>query len=240
VATALIDGERAGGQRKTKNKQEICSRAGWGIHVNPLAREQNQEGRNMKRTAQIAVIGALLAVGIAQSYAQIPVVVSQLKVTLSGFAGGDAGAASVKITNKDIINALNLSDNGFDFSNGAKLMVAVPAEGGSPRIFVRDGGTDTDVNDFFGTDSSVVVATSNGKTQYEIRDLSFDNGVGESFNVSGFTTDKIGTVNGADTGKLTGQVTSSNATVSGTGTVAGTDTVLKGTIGTSGAKGEML
>jgi len=193
----------------------------------------------MKRTAQIAVIGALLAVGVAQSYAQTPVVVSQLKIALSGFAGGASAAAPVKITNKDIINALNSSSSAFGFSNGAKLMVAVPADGGSASFFVRDGGTDTDVSGFFGTDSSSVIATSNGKTQYEIRDLSFDNGAGESFSVNGYSTDKVGSVNGKDTGKLDNQVISSNSTVSGTGTVDGTDTVLKGTIGTSGAKGEM-
>jgi hypothetical protein len=192
----------------------------------------------MKRTAQIAVIGALLAVGVAQSYAQTPVVVSQVKIALSGFAGGDSGAAPVKITNKDVINALNASDAAFGFSNGAKLMVAVPADGGSPSFFVRDGGTDTDVSDFFSTDSSSLIAASNGKTQYEIRELSFANGAGESFDVNGFSTDKVGSVKGKDTGKLDGQVISSTSTVSGTGTVDGTDTVLKGTIGTSGAKGE--
>jgi len=193
----------------------------------------------MKRTAQIAVIGALLAVGITQSYAQTPVVVSQLKIALSGFAGGESAAAPVKITNKDIINALNASDAAFGFSNGAKLMVAVPADGGSPSFFVRDGGTDTDVSDFFTSDSNSLVAASNGKTQYQIRDLSFANGAGESFDVNGFSTDKVGTVNGKDTGKLNGQVISSTTTVSGSGTVDGTTTVLKGTIGTGGAKGEM-
>jgi len=194
----------------------------------------------MKRTAQIAVIGALLAVGVAQSYAQTPVVVSQLKITLSGFAGGESAAAPVKITNKDIINALNSSAAAFGFSNGAKLMVQVPADGGSPSFFVRDGGTDTDVSDFFTTDSTSVIAASNGKTQYEIRDLSFSNGAGESFAVSGFSTDKVGSVNGKDTGKLNSQVISSNSTVSATGTVDGTHTVAKVSMGISGAKGEML
>jgi hypothetical protein len=193
----------------------------------------------MKRTAQIAVIGALLAVGIAQSYAQTPVVVSSLSVALSGFAGGESASAPVKITNKDIINALNASSSAFGFSKSAKLMISVPADGGSPSFFVRDGGTDTDVSDFFGTDSSDVVRTSNGKTQYEILFLSFDNGAGESFDVNGFATDRIGTVKGKDTGNLDGQVTSFNSTQSGTGTVDGTLTVVKGTVNASGAKGEL-
>jgi hypothetical protein len=194
----------------------------------------------MKRTAQIAVIGALLAVGAAQSYAQTPMVVSQLKIALTGFAGGESGAATVKITNKDIINALNASDAGFDFSGGAKLLIAVPAEGGSPSFIVRDQGTDTDVSDFFGTDSSDVVRTSNGKTQYEILFLSFSNGAGESFDVNGYATDKIGNVKGKDTGTLEGQITGFTSTQSGTGSVDDTFTVVKGTISASGAKGENL
>jgi hypothetical protein len=227
---------------ETKNKKEICSKGWLGIHVSRVPRERNQEGRNMKRTAQIAVIGAMLAVGVAQSYAQSnAVVVSSLNINLSGFAGGASAAAPVKITNKDIINALNASSSAFGFSKNAKLLVEVPAGGGgaSPAFVVRDGGTDTDVSGFFGTDSTTTIAASNGKTQYEIRTLMFDNGAGESFNVSGFSTDKVGTVSGKDTGKLDGEVIGSTSTVSGTGTVDGTDTVLKGTIGTSGAKGEL-
>src|SRR6267378_6228571 len=120
--------EKGDSQRKTKNKQEICSQGWRGIHVARLLREQNQEGRNMKRTAQITVIGALLAVGVAQSYAQSPFVVSSLNVALSGFAGGSSSATAVKITNKDIINALN-SSNSFGFSKSAKLIIEVPAGG---------------------------------------------------------------------------------------------------------------
>jgi hypothetical protein len=192
----------------------------------------------MKRTAQIAVIGALLAVGIAQSYAQTPVVVSSLNVSLSGFAGGSDSSAPVRITNKDIINALNASAAAFGFGKSAKLMIVVPAEGGSPSFIVRQPGSDdTDVSDFFGTDSSDVV--SNGKTQYEILFLSFANGAGTSFDVNGAATDKIGKVTGKDTGVLDGQITGFTSTQSGTGEVDSTFSVLKGTVSASGAKGEM-
>jgi len=190
----------------------------------------------MKRTAQIAVIGAMLAAGIAESYAQTPMVVSSLNVALSGFAGDSSSATPVRITNKDIINALNASGS-FDFGKGAKLMIVVPAEGGSPSFIVREGGTDTDVSDFFGTGSSDVV--SNGKQQYEIFELSFGNGEGTDFDVSGFATDRIGKVNGKDTGALDSQVTGFNSSVSGTGDVDGTFAVLKGSITAAGAKGEM-
>jgi len=193
----------------------------------------------MKKTAQIAVIGVLLAVGAAQSYAQSPFVVSSLNISLSGFVGGPSSATPVKITNKDIINALNSSSSAFGFSKSAKLLIEVPAGGGSPSFVVRDGGTDTDVSSFFGTDSSDVVVTTSGKTQYEIFFLSFDNGAGETFDVNGFATDHIGTVNGKDTGKLEGEITSFTSNDSGTGSVDGAFAVLKGTIGASGAKGEM-
>jgi hypothetical protein len=192
----------------------------------------------MKRTAQIAVIGALLATGIAQSYAQSnAVVVSQLTVALSGFAGDTNTAKAVKISNKDIINALNASGSAFGFSKSAKLLIVVPAEGGSPSFTVRDKGTDTDVSSFFGTDSSDVV--SNGRTQYEILHVTFNNGAGVSFDVNGAATDKIGKVTGKDTGVLEGQVTSFTSTVSGTGEVDGTFSVFKGTVNGSGAKGEL-
>jgi hypothetical protein len=191
----------------------------------------------MKRTAQIAVIGALLAVGVAQSYAQSPFVVSSLNVALSGFSGDSSTATAVRISNKDIITALNNSSSAFGFSKSAKLLIEVPAGGGSPAFVVRDGGTDTDVSSFFGTDSTGLV--SNGKQQYEILTLSFDAGTGTDFNVSGFSTAKIGTVSGKDTGKLTDQVTGFTSTVSGTGDVNSTPAVLKGTVSATGAKGEM-
>jgi hypothetical protein len=191
----------------------------------------------MKRTAQIAVIGALFAIGIAQSYAQTPVVASTLNVALSGFSGDSSSATAVRISNKDIISALNNSSGGFSFGKGAKLMIVVPAEGGSPSFIVRDAGTDTDVSGFFSTGSSDVV--SNGKQQYETFELQFDNDAGTSFDVSGFATDRIGKVSGKDTGVLEDQVTSFNASVSGTGDVDSTFAVLKGTITAAGAKGEM-
>jgi hypothetical protein len=226
---------------KQKQKKRSVQRAGWGIHVARMPREQNQEGRNMKRTAQIAVIGALLALGgVAQTYAQSnAVVVSQLNINVSGFTGGASSATPVKITNKDVINSLNASSSAFTFSKNAKLLFVVPAGGGTPSVVVRDGSTDTDVSSFFTTDSSDVVVATNGKTQYEIFHLTFDNGKGNTFDVNGFATDHIGTVNGKDTGKLDGQITSFTSNVSGTGSVDGTFSVVKGTVGASGAKGEL-
>src|ERR1051325_2553191 len=234
MAIALL----AGGVRKPtkKNKQKNCCQTDEDFLRPHPKWKQIQEGRNMKRTAQIAVIGALLALGIAQSNAQTPEVVSTLNIALSGFAGDSSSATPVRISNKDIINALNNSSSAFGFSSRAKLMIVVPAEGGSPTFIVRDGGTDTDVSDFFGTGSSDVV--SNGKQQYEVFELSFDNGAGTDFAVSGFATDHIGKVNGKDTGVLEDQVTGFNSSVSGTGEVDGSLAILKGSINAGGANGE--
>jgi hypothetical protein len=154
---------------------------------------------------------------------------------LSGFSGDDTGATPVRITTKDIINALN--DAGNSFSKRARLLVEVPADGGSPAFVVRDGDTDTDVSDSFSTDTSSTI--SNGRQQYQILTLQFDAGTGTDFLVSGFTTEHIGTVRGKDTGSLSDQVTSLNSSVSGTGDVGGTSAVLKGTVNAGGAKGEM-
>jgi hypothetical protein len=235
IAPLVGEGES---QRKNKNKQKNCYQTDEDFLCLHSIWEQIREGRKMKRTAQIAVIGALLAVGIAQSYAQSnAVVVSQLNVALSGFSGGSDTATPVRLSNKDIISALNASSGGFSFGKTAKLMMVVPAAGGSPSFIVREGSTDTDVSNFFSTGSSDVV--SNGKQQYEIFNLTFDNGGGTSFDVSGFATDRIGKVTGRDTGVLDGQVTSFNSSVSGTGEVSGTFAVLKGTVNGSGAKGEL-
>jgi hypothetical protein len=57
--------------------------------------------------------------------------------------------------------------------------------------------------------------------------------------VNGFSTAKIGTVSGKDTGKLTDQVTGFTSTVSGTGDVSSTAAVLKGTVSATGGKGEL-
>lgn len=235
MADALLAG--GGSEPTAKNKQKNCRHADEDLFCPNQNWKQIQEGRKMKRTAQIAVIGALLAMGIAQSNAQTPEVVSTLNVALSGFSGDTSSATAVRITNKDIINALNNSSSAFGFSSKAKLMIVVPADGGSPNFIVRDGSTDTDVSDFFGTGSSDVV--SNGKQQYEVFELSFDNGAGTDFDANGFATDHIGMVNGKDTGVLDGQVTSFNSSVSGTGDVDGSLAILKGTITAAGAKGEM-
>ena len=120
-------------------------------------------------------------------------------------------------------------------------MVVVPVDGGSPSFIVREtshgANTDTDVSDFFSTDSNGSVG--NGKTKYEILSLSFDNGVGTSFDVSGFATEHRGNVTGHDTGAIADQTTSLNASVSGTGSSDGTPAVLKGTVTATGGKGEV-
>lgn len=237
MAIALLTGGGQEPTEKQKNKQKNCCHTDEDFFCPHRNGNRFKKGRKMKRTAQIAVIGAMLAVGIAQSYAQSPTVVSSLNIALSGFAGDSSTATAVRISNKDIINALNSSSSAFGFSSKAKLMIVVPAAGGSPSFLVRDGGTDTDVSDFFGTGSSDVV--SNGKQQYEIFTLSFDNGAGTDFDVNGFATDHIGKVNGKDTGVLEDQVTSFNSSVSGTGDVNGSFAVLKGTVNAAGAKGEM-
>src|SRR5215831_8391999 len=119
IAPLVGEGES---QRKNKNKQKNCYQTDEDFLCLHSIWEQIREGRNMKRTAQIAVIGALLAVGIAQSYAQSnAVVVSQLNVALSGFSGGSDTATPVRLSNKDIISALNASSGGFSFGKTAKL-----------------------------------------------------------------------------------------------------------------------
>jgi hypothetical protein len=139
----------------------------------------------MKNTLRLAIIGGLVAVGIAQSQAQttntnvITFTTNMeqvLNITLTGVSGTNGvGGNPVRIGNKDIINSLNLA-TGAGFSSKARLVLinGVSTDTNAPTaIVVRDsaGGTnaDTDVSGFFsiGTIGTPIVkskTSSQGKT----------------------------------------------------------------------------
>jgi hypothetical protein len=203
----------------------------------------------MKKTMKLAVIGTLMAIGIATANAQdtnsttTTNVVLNLNIALTGFRQADeSNAAPVRITNKDVLTALNASSGGFNFGRTAKLVV-LSSDGGGPSFFVRErtgtSNTSTDVSGFFSTSQTDEIIAKNGN-RYSILTVIFDNGAGTDFNVSGFATRKQGRLSGRGIGVITGITSGLSATVSGTGHVSGDSAVLKGTVNASGPKAEIV
>ena len=199
----------------------------------------------MKKIMKLAVIGTLIAIGISTANAQTTNtnVVLGLNIALSGFRQADeSNAAPVRITTKDVLNALNASSGGFNFGRSAKLVV-VSSDGGGPSFFVREktGTTtvSTDVSAYFTTSQTDEIIAKNGN-RYSILTVTFDNGAGTDFNVNGFATRKQGRLSGRGIGVITGVTTGLTATVSGTGHANGDSAVLKGTVGASGPKAEIV
>jgi len=206
----------------------------------------------MKKIIQLAVmIGACAVAGIANVNAQTNTnVVLNLNIALTGVTDGATSDAvkHVRINTKDVIAALNgptitgggAVSNSFSFGKTAKLLV-LSGSGNGPAVFVRETisrtNIDTDVSAYFTISETDHVGTASLRNS--ILTVTFDNGVGTSFNVSGFATEHRGRVSSRATGVLTDQTTSVNASVAGTGFVAGAYSILRGTIAASGAKVEV-
>jgi len=192
----------------------------------------------MKNTLKLAVIVALMAIGVAQTNAQDKTIWVQ-KVNISLTAWKDGDPKPVKITTKDIVSRLS----GFTsvdvtnpvFSTGSQLLIKQDTTAGDNQVFVvRDPKThvDTDVSAFFdvGSTASVEFTAGTKTVRHSITTFIFGGLVDLSFNISGFTTETSGTANGAEVTK------SAKAAVSGTATVATSEAVVNGTISLSGGK----
>src|ERR1041385_1655837 len=151
----------------------------------------------MKKMTKLAIITGMAVLAAAAANAQTTNVTYNVNVALTGFKqSGDSNAAPVRVTTKDIINALNnIPEGGFAFGRSAKIVaISTQGEGGGgvPAFFVREKvgseTTTTDISSFLAiTDASSEVIGRNG-VQYGIVTFHFDDGVGDSFTVSGFAT----------------------------------------------------
>src|SRR5262249_52369619 len=148
----------------------------------------------MKNGIGIAVLCWMLVFGsVVKSSAETNVVMVAT-FALSGVKQSGDTVASVRITNKDILNALN--DTGqFSFGSKAQI-VLISVNDQLPSFAVREhNGSDvvtTDIGDFFVLVESTELHTSNNLTSYVIQDFEFDNQNGTSFSVSGLSTLKRG------------------------------------------------
>ena len=181
-----------------------------------------------------------LAFGSGIAVAQGFTVAMQAHFNLSGFRGDGSSATPVKITNKDILNALN--DTGrFSFSSSAQI-VLLSFEGELPTFAVREGNgsnvTTTDISSYFFITEPLEVHHGPHQTSYAIYVYNFDNQNGTSFSVGGMTTLHAGTITGPGIGPLDRDKTLTSA-VSGSGTDNGDTIVLRGTVSGGSAKAEV-
>src|ERR1051325_11204209 len=189
---------------------------------------KTNSSRNWMNVWAIAVIFAC-STGVA--VAQQTNVSMVTHFALSGFAQtGDSTVGAFKITNKDILNALNATGR-LDFSSSAQIIM-LSFEGQLPNFAVREGSGDnvttTDISSYFSLSEPGEVHTAN-HVSYAIYEYSFDNRNGTSFTVSGMTTLHAGTIKSPGIAALFRDRTLTS-TVGGSGNINGDTVVMRGTI----------
>jgi hypothetical protein len=188
----------------------------------------------------LCAIAVFLTIGSRVAVAAVTNVSMVAHFTLSGFKGDQSSAAPFKITNKDILQALN--DTGqFNFSSSAEI-IFLSFEGELPSIAVRErNGSDvttTDVSSFFFITEPLEVHHGPHKTSYAIYIYNFDNQNGTSFAAGGMTTLHGGTLTGPGIGALDRDKSLTTA-ASGSGSVNGDTIVVRGTVNGGSAKAEV-
>src|SRR4051794_14894771 len=103
----------------------------------------------MKTLFRKTIIGAIFSVGFTlTAQEQIYSTVKDASIVLTAIVQTpDGGTNRVRITNKDVLAALN-STGAFNFGEGAKLLLR-SVEAGFPYFVVRESGTnEIDVSDY--------------------------------------------------------------------------------------------
>jgi hypothetical protein len=190
---------------------------------------------------KLCAIAVLLAFGSGAAVAQGITVAMQANFAFTGVKQtGDSTTASVKFTNKDILNALNATGQ-FSFPSNAKI-VFLSLEAQLPSIAVREGSgtnaTTTDISDFFFLTEPQEIHSPDHVHNYAIYVYNFDNHNGTSFSVSGLTFLHAGTITGPGIGAVSRDKTLT-AAVSGPGTIDGATMVVRGTVTGGAAKSEI-
>jgi hypothetical protein len=191
---------------------------------------------------KLCAIAVLLAVGSGVALAAQGITVAmQTHFALSGvMQAGDSAVAPVKITNKDILNALN--DTGrFNFGSSARIIL-LSFEGNLPNFAVREGSGDnavtTDISSYFFITEPQEIHSPDHLHSYAIYVYDFDNGNGTSFTVSGLTLLHAGAITGPGIGGLT-RDRILNSTVGGSGSFNGATMDVRGTVNGGSAKAEI-
>ncbi|PWU14798.1 MAG: hypothetical protein C5B50_16550 [Verrucomicrobia bacterium] len=186
------------------------------------------------------MIAVFLAFSAGVTVAQVTVaMVTQF--ALSGFRQADQSfTAGVRITNKDILSALNASGQ-FNFQSNAQLIL-LSFDGNLPTFAVRERNgtnvTTTDISSYFVVSEPQELHSSDNLRGYAIYVFAFDNHNGTSFTVSGMTYLHAGLVSGPGISPLTRDRTLT-ASVYGSGTINDTAMVVRGTVNGGSAKAEI-
>ena len=199
------------------------------------------EGRHESRMKKIInLIVAIICFCAAMSLrAQTTNVYLQTFFVLTGVKQEGAQAVSIRVTNKDVLAALNATGN-FNFSSGAQLLLK-SYEDQLPIFVVRETSgtqvTTTDVSNYLSLSEPSEVDTRNKLISFAIRVFTLNNQEGTSFELTGFTTMYRGFVNSPGIGTLT-RVYNAGSQVSGYASLGGSQAVLQGNVFAGFAKAE--
>jgi hypothetical protein len=239
----------AGGRRGPERGVSICFWWSCEIAIESTSRRSSPSVRGSWRCRPFCsllskswALAALVAFGAGPAHAQgVTNVAMVTQIALTGVKqAGPSTTASVRITNKDILAALNATGR-FDFASNAQLLL-LSVEGQLPTFAVRErNGTNivtADISAYFFMTEPLEVHSADHLTGYALRFFTLDNQNGTSFTVSGMTTLRAGKITAPGIGPLTRDRTLSS-TVSGPGTLDGASIVVRGTVRGGSAKAEI-
>src|SRR2546423_7334645 len=139
---------------------------------------------------KLCTVSVFLALGccVCQGVTNVAMVT---QFALSGVKQAEPStAAPVRITNKDILAALNATGR-FDFASNAQLLL-LSFEGELPTFAVRQRNgtnvTTTDISRYFFITEPTEIHSADRLSAYALYVFTFDNQNGTSFTVSGMTT----------------------------------------------------
>jgi len=186
----------------------------------------------MRIKTQLVLVGVLLALAANSVVAQSTNVVLRAFFVLNGLEQGNNRAINVRVTNKDVLAALNATGN-YNFGSGAQL-VLISTDDQLPVIRVRENHngqvTTTDV----GANLALVDMDGEVHGRYNLISwaywgYNFDNGQGTDFTLAGMATLYRGTITGPGVGPLS-RTYNAGTTVYGAGGLNGNSTVFSGNV----------
>jgi len=192
----------------------------------------------MKKIGTLAVIGAVMAFGLAQTRAST--IEQQVKIELKGVTQSGSKAQSVKVSNKDILKVLTVIEE-KDLTKGKLMLITDTASTNEnpTTVVVRvKGQDDTDVSEYFDSSetSSDSVSDANNKKDYSTRSYKFtglEDDLVADLDVAGYTTEKTKTLKKSNVQE---DATETQSTVSGEGQLNGNIGILQGKVSVSSSK----